>query len=1047
MRAFKRQSKKETGFSLPALTHPSTCRALVATALLASLMLLSPVSAAAPSFETQSTAVTGNNEVQLLTITTPAGTASGDLLLATLSTDSDEAFDTPPGWTLVGQENSGGSVSVAVFYRIATASEPADHTFIWGSNEEAAGAILRYSGVSTSNPIGVWGIASGSSNSPTAPSVTTLSADTRIVRVYGADDDDLAGSPYPPGTTGRLNIESSNGGGTTSLGVADSMQATVGATGSAEFSMSNSEQWHALTVVLAPPGVNPLPANDSNDAPAVCSAVGADGGGNVSGTVNRYYPGAASVTAGATSIALNASIGAGAAISEGDTLLVIQMQDAEINSSNNASYGDGAALATADGSGSSAIRQTGLYEFVVATNSVGTGGGTVNLATSLTHAYNRGANRRFQVVRVPRFGSISLSGNVVATPWNGLAGGVVVIDVRGALNFNGNSINVSGQGFRGGIYSGGTATGSGGVSTDYMIAAGTRWGSKGEGIAGGPNLGGMANADGYSGGSLARGAPGNAGGGGNDHNAGGGGGSNIGSGGRGGFAWPSGDVGGKGGAGFAGYSGRLLAGAGGGAGNKNNVGADTGFGGNGGGLVFINATTVIPAGGSILANGSAGDFAVQDGAGGGGAGGTVLVRTASASLAGLTIEAVGGSGGDAYHPDNHGPGGGGGGGAIYLTATDATTDIAGGASGFRRDTGPGDPAETNHGALAGHRGQVATLTHVPVPVACDYGDAPASYATATSLHSVDSAGGVSPNLNLGATVDFEWQGDASADALVDNTRDTSGSGAGSDEDAVTFNSPVGGGANIIATVAVTNTTGADASICGWMDTDTNGAFDLPERQCDTVASGGTSNVILEWTVSPTITQTYFSRFRVCTMASECNTPAGVAFDGEMEDWALIYNPTLVTLGKVLLSVAPLSELLSSLEPDSVAGDKSLALLAYYDPGLASSLQSADAPVIAKALANHLDPDGDGQVAALRWETLEERGTIGFYVERRGSANEPWQRLNGDLLPGLITAPMGGEYMLLDPQAQPGQTYEYRLIELEARGQLRTYGPWRLSLSR
>ena len=67
------------------------------------------------------------------------------------------------------------------------------------------------------------------------------------------------------------------------------------------------------------------------------------------------------------------------------------------------------------------------------------------------------------------------------------------------------------------------------------------------------------------------------------------------------------------------------------------------------------------------------------------------------------------------------------------------------------------------------------------------------------------------------------------------------------------------------------------------------------------------------------------------------------------------------------------------------------------------------------------------------------------MERREPGSDAWQRLNGDLLPGLITAPMGGEYWLVDPQAQAGQTYEYRLIELEARGQTRSYGPWSLSL--
>ena len=45
-----------------------------------------------------------------------------------------------------------------------------------------------------------------------------------VVRAYGADDDDLSGTPYPPDTTGRFNIESGTGGGTTSAGAADAAQ-------------------------------------------------------------------------------------------------------------------------------------------------------------------------------------------------------------------------------------------------------------------------------------------------------------------------------------------------------------------------------------------------------------------------------------------------------------------------------------------------------------------------------------------------------------------------------------------------------------------------------------------------------------------------------------------------------------------------------------------------------------------------------------------------------------------------------------------------------
>ena len=100
--------------------------------------------------------------------------------------------------------------------------------------------------------------------------------------------------------------------------------------------------------------------------------------------------------------------------------------------------------------------------------------------------------------------------------------------------------------------------------------------------------------------------------------------------------------------------------------------------------------------------------------------------------------------------------------------------------------------------------------------------------------------------------------------------------------------------------------------------------------------------------------------------------------------------------------------------------------------------------IVSALMEFLDPDGDWTVAVVRWTTLEERGTIGFYVERQ-DGNGNWIRINNDMLPGMITAPMGAEYMLVDPGARAGHVYQYLLIEQEATGNTRSYGPYTVEM--
>ncbi|HWS53134.1 MAG TPA: hypothetical protein VN228_03375, partial [Pyrinomonadaceae bacterium] len=261
---------------------------------------------------------------------------------------------------------------------------------------------------------------------------------------------------------------------------------------------------------------------------------GRDGvGSNLSGVVNTYYPGAADAAAGSTSLSLGTPVrGAAATLAVGDLLLVIQMQDATINSTNDANYGAN----NGTGAGATALGSSGLFEYVVVTNVVA-GGVTVRgtgTGNGLRNSYNTGAagggvgQQRFQVVRVPQYSSVTLSPTtpLTAVPWDGTTGGVVAIDVAGALNFNGGGVNVNGLGFRGG--GGRGLTGSNNTAdTDYRnTAARNAHGMKGEGIAGTPRYlydratGTLTDTgiDGYPNGSSARGAPGNAGGGGTDGN-------------------------------------------------------------------------------------------------------------------------------------------------------------------------------------------------------------------------------------------------------------------------------------------------------------------------------------------------------------------------------------------------------------------------------------------------------------------------------------------------------------------------------------------------
>ncbi len=482
----------------------------------------------------------------------------------------------------------------------------------------------------------------------------------------------------------------------------------------------------------------------------VCSGAVLSAGGTLSGVVNTYYPGTATVAKAATSIPVGTATGAGGTIANGSLLLVIQMQDATINTSNSVLYGN-----ASTGTGFTAINNAGNYEFVTATGPIaagsvpvtgaGPGGG---LVFGYTAAPASGTTREstYQVVLVPQYLSATL-GAVTASSWNGTTGGILALDIAGQLDLGGATVSVDGQGFRGAAGMQLTGGVAGAANTDYREtspatytgAAGGATGidaSKGEGVAGTPQwvesgvtflhtLTGYPSGTAGRDGSMARGAPGNAGGGGTDgdaaantENAGGGGGSNGGSGGFGGNSWNVNlSLGGEGGSPFPATIDRVSLGGGGGAGSRNNSDGDNqaSSGAAGGGMIFIR-TYSLTGTGTLTANGmNAYNGTANDAGGGGGAGGTIVVLTVAGGEGGLTLRANGGRGGDAWDSqpyslaDRHGPGGGGAGGVVFVSGAAAGISVAGGGNGTTLNPG------VAYGATPGTAGSSsisATLSQV-----------------------------------------------------------------------------------------------------------------------------------------------------------------------------------------------------------------------------------------------------------------------------------------------------------------------------------------------
>ncbi|MFN8863408.1 MAG: HYR domain-containing protein, partial [Flavobacteriales bacterium] len=388
------------------------------------------------------------------------------------------------------------------------------------------------------------------------------------------------------------------------------------------------------------------------DASVTLGAFPTPTNGSISGIINTY-------TAVTALTASSATVASTTGFSVGQKVLLIQMQGAVIETANTSSFGN-----------ISSISQAGNYEFARIS---GISGSTITFSNPIANTYN--TSGRVQLVTVPEYNNVTVTGQVNAQAWNGTTGGIIVFDALGTITMNA-AINANGAGFRGG-----------GVSTNFFTTCpnNTNFAFSGPGPNGGQKGEGISIITAAQ--SAGRGKAANGGGGGNEVNAGGAGGSNGGSGGTGGneFATCNGALGGLGGAGLSSFfsQNKIFMGGGGGGGHQNNSVATAGA--NGGGIIIITAQSITSNANIISANGSNAGNAGNDGAGGGGAGGAVLLQVGAFDTP-TTVQARGGSGGNASNSGGaNGPGGGGGGGLIRHTGvalpSNLNTSVTGGSNG------------------------------------------------------------------------------------------------------------------------------------------------------------------------------------------------------------------------------------------------------------------------------------------------------------------------------------------------------------------------------
>jgi gliding motility-associated-like protein len=388
----------------------------------------------------------------------------------------------------------------------------------------------------------------------------------------------------------------------------------------------------------------------------------------------------------------------------GDTVLLMQMKGAVIDSTITAAFGT-----VTD------YKSAGNYEFNYVKSKVGN---VIELKNKLIRTYEI-PNGKVQLIRVPYYDNARITSTLTCLPWDGSKGGVLVFNVADTVELNAN-INVKGKGFRGGGNPNLFNTTLACFENNYTVPSGTtRAAAKGESIY----ITGNAN-------SCAKGPNASGGGGGNGHNSGGGGGANGGPGGLGGYQlldcgnapFDNRGLGGKP-LTYTNAANKVFLGGGGGGGHTDNTGGIDMKGGNGGGIVIINANHFKGNNFTVVANGDSGQICnnalnnCHDGNGGGGAGGSLLLNINNFINA-APLQAIGGKGADLvlYNPgasaNKIGPGGGGGGGMVWLKAAalpaNITTNLTGGANGSILQN-----ANDPWGATAGQAGTIAYNLLVP----------------------------------------------------------------------------------------------------------------------------------------------------------------------------------------------------------------------------------------------------------------------------------------------------------------------------------------------
>ena len=179
------------------------------------------------------------------------------------STDPSGALTAPVCgcWTQVFNDDIGAvsAVRLGVYRKKSNGSEPASYD--WGISPASGFAAIAVTYRNAAEvPDVVSSFNSGTTGTPVSPAVTTTVANTMVLRIFAADDDEVTDpGSYPTVHTGRNIGEIALPGNGLGIGLAEVAQAGIGDTGTATWAGGITDEWGAVTIALAVAGPDTTP--------------------------------------------------------------------------------------------------------------------------------------------------------------------------------------------------------------------------------------------------------------------------------------------------------------------------------------------------------------------------------------------------------------------------------------------------------------------------------------------------------------------------------------------------------------------------------------------------------------------------------------------------------------------------------------------------------------------------------------------------------------------------------------------------------------------